>query len=445
MLKKIVSLLSFIIIIQYVAIAQIPNGYYNTATGLTGAPLKTALYNIIKGHTERTYANLWTDFQLTDKKANGKVWDMYSDIPGGIPPYEYTFVSNQCGNYSSEGDCYNREHSFPKSWFNDGTPMYTDLFHIVPTDGKVNGERSNDPFGKVNSPSWTSQNGSKVGPNVYPGYTGTVFEPIDSFKGDFARNYFYMVTRYENLISGWVTDMLDNSTYPAFTVWAKNMLIEWNNLDPVSTKEINRNNAVYGIQHNRNPYIDHPEYVSLVWGGGSIILVNAITVQALGGATSITTQGGSLQMAATVLPSNASNASFTWSVKNQTATINSSGLLTAVSDGIDTVIATANDGSGVKGYLAINISNQGSGINYIDLSDKIAVYPNPAVDELNIDIKKIQLLPDNISVTDIRGKKVYQLTTVSHHQTIDVTGLEKGMYFITISGINCKSVIKFIR
>lgn len=256
------------------ASAQIPTGYYNNASGLNGAPLKTALYNIIKGHTARSYDQLWSDFQTTDKKTNGKVWDMYSDIPGGTPPYEYTFITYQCGSYSGEGPtnggCYNREHSFPKSWFNEGTPMYTDLFHLVPTDGKVNGERSNFPYGKVSTPTWTSQNGSKLGPNVFPGYTGTVFEPIDSFKGDFARNYFYMVTRYENVISGWVTDMLDNSTFPAFTVWAKNMLIEWNNLDPVSQKEIDRNNAVYVIQHNRNPFIDHPEYVNAIWGGGSV-------------------------------------------------------------------------------------------------------------------------------------------------------------------------------
>ncbi|MFZ4402434.1 MAG: endonuclease, partial [Bacteroidales bacterium] len=257
----------------FTASAQIPSGYYNSATG-TGATLKTQLYNIIKGHIERSYTQLWTDFQTTDKKTNGKVWDMYSDIPGGTPPYEYTFITHQCGNYLGEGPanggCYNREHSFPKSWFNQDPPMFTDLFHLVPTDGKVNGERSNFPYGKVNTPTWTSQNGSKLGPNVFPGYTGTVFEPIDSFKGDFARNYFYMVTRYENVISEWVTDMLDNSTFPAFTVWAKNMLIEWNNLDPVSQKEIDRNNAVYSIQHNRNPYIDHPEYVNQIWGGGSV-------------------------------------------------------------------------------------------------------------------------------------------------------------------------------
>lgn len=245
--------------------AQIPTGYYDSATG-TGYPLKTQLYNIIKGHSEQTYDSLWTAFQTTDKKSNGKVWDMYSDIPGSTPPYEYTFISDQCGNYSGEGSCYNREHSFPKSWFNDGYPMYTDLFHLCPTDGYVNGMRSNNPYGETSSPTWTSDNGSKVGPCSYPGYTGTVFEPIDEYKGDFARAYFYMATRYENVITGWAgSAMLDGSSDKCFTDWAKNLLIEWSNADPVSQKEIDRNNAIYQIQHNRNPYIDHPEWVECVW------------------------------------------------------------------------------------------------------------------------------------------------------------------------------------
>ena len=79
--------------------SQIPVGYYNTAKGLTGNPLKVALYNIIKNHTQISYAGLWTAYQKTDKKANGKVWDIYSDIPSGTPPYQFTFITSQCGIY----------------------------------------------------------------------------------------------------------------------------------------------------------------------------------------------------------------------------------------------------------------------------------------------------------------------------------------------------------
>jgi len=263
MAKKLTLLLIFFVIFR--VSAQIPSGYYDPAAGKTGATLKTALFGIIKTHNERSYTQLWTDFQTTDKKADGKVWDMYSNI-------SFTFGSNQCGNYSKEGDCYNREHSMPKSWFNDATPMYSDLFHLVPTDGYVNGKRSNYPFGEVASPTYTSGNGSKLGPCSFAGYTGVVFEPVDEYKGDFARNYFYMATCYEDKIAGWVSDMLAGNAYPAFKTWSVNLLLKWNSQDPVSQKEIARNNAVYGIQGNRNPYIDHPEYAASVWspGGGTV-------------------------------------------------------------------------------------------------------------------------------------------------------------------------------
>ncbi len=267
-LTRLVSV-SFWILLWLNATAQIPAGYYDPALGLTGPELKTALSNIIDNHTVLSYADLWDAFDDTDKKDNGKVWDMYSDVPGGTPPYEYTFITDQCGNYSKEGDCYNREHSFPRSWFSDASPMYTDMFHIVPTDGYVNGRRGNDPFGEVGTASFTSLNGSKSGTSSWPGYTGTVFEPIDEYKGDFARGYLYMATRYEDLISAWSSPMLDGTPYPAFSSWALSLLIAWHESDPVSMKEINRNDSIYTWQNNRNPFIDNPQYVDLIWGSQS--------------------------------------------------------------------------------------------------------------------------------------------------------------------------------
>ncbi len=255
--------------------AQIPAGYYDDANGKTGYTLKSSLYNIIKGHTDKGYGALWTLYETSDDKPNGKVWDMYSDVPGGTPAYEYTFGSDQCGNYSGEGSCYNREHSFPKSWFNDASPMNNDPFHIVPSDGYVNGKRGNYAFGEVGSATWVSTNGSKVGASNYPGYSETVFEPIDAYKGDFARGYFYMATRYENVIAGWENNndngdaMLDGTSDQVYEDWALEMLLAWHNADPVSQKEIDRNDAIYDFQGNRNPFIDHPEYVASIWGGAS--------------------------------------------------------------------------------------------------------------------------------------------------------------------------------
>jgi endonuclease I len=262
--------LSLSIFIASLAMAQIPSGYYDNAKGQSGTNLKKELHRIIRGHTTVSYTQLWTSFQSTDKKSNGYVWDMYSDVPGGTPSYNFSYTSDQCGTYSGEGSCYNREHSFPKSWWGGGTSssdtMYTDLFHLVPTDGYVNSQRSSYPYGEVGTASWTSSNGSKLGTSNYPGYSGTVFEPIDDYKGDFARNYLYMATRYLNRIDSWGpnSDMLDGS---GFSSWAINLLLDWNHQDPVSQKELDRNDNVYAIQNNRNPFIDHPEFVQRIWGG----------------------------------------------------------------------------------------------------------------------------------------------------------------------------------
>lgn len=271
-MRRIVTLL-FSLLFSFNIFAQ-PSGYYDDATG-TGYTLKTQLHNIITGQTSLDYGNLHTYFQTTDAdnyyENDGSVLDMYSENPTGSDPYNYAFTSgDQCGNYGSEGDCYNREHSFPKSWFNDGYPMYADLFHLYPTDGYVNGQRSNLPFGEVGSASWTSQNGCKKGTSSYPGYSGTVFEPIDEFKGDFARSYFYMATCYEDRVSTWSSPMLDGSSDQVYTDWALAMLLEWHANDPVSQKEIDRNNAVYNIQGNRNPFIDNPSWVNQIWGGGIV-------------------------------------------------------------------------------------------------------------------------------------------------------------------------------
>lgn len=241
--------------------AQAPSGYYTDATGYKGKSLKTALYRIITDHTARSYKQLWTDMQSTDRREDGKVWDMYSSTT------DFTFSSDQCGTYKNEGDCYNREHSFPKSWFNDAHPMYTDLFHLYPTDGKVNGMRSNYPFGETNGEQYKSNGGfSKLGKCTTPGYSGTVFEPDDEYKGDFARSYFYMATCYEDRIATWNSDMLAHNSYPAYAQWAIDMLLRWAAEDPVSPKEVARNNAVYKIQKNRNPYIDYPGLEQYVWG-----------------------------------------------------------------------------------------------------------------------------------------------------------------------------------
>lgn len=268
---------------------NLPPTYYNAANGLTCSPLKTALAGIISaGTTQLTYTpGVWEAHARTDKRRDDAntadiVWDMYSDNPTGAEPYTFTFVTNQCGNYSKEGDCFNREHSFPSSWFADGYPMYSDINHLFPTDGYVNNIRGNYPFGEVTSASTTTQNGSKLGTGNNFGYTGIVFEPINEYKGDFARAQLYMATRYETAIAAWKTNgtadaVLNGTSYQVFDDWHLQLLYKWHVQDPVSQKEIDRNDSVFVIQGNRNPFIDHPEWVSAVWSCTGLLATTPVT------------------------------------------------------------------------------------------------------------------------------------------------------------------------
>jgi endonuclease I len=258
--------------------AQGPNDsgtYYSSADGKKGAELKTALCGIIYNRDEGgslndAYKALWTHFRTTDARPNGTVWDMYSN------KREMTFGDDQDkgSGGNTEGEFYNREHSFPNSWFGGKVmPMYTDLHHMYPTDKLVNNKRGNNPFGENNGESFKSANDfSQLGKCTVEGYTGIVFEPNDEYKGDFARTYFYMVTCYEKKIADWYQNYpesqptLDGKAYPGLSEWQLTMLMQWAANDPVSEKETNRNNAVYAIQQNRNPFIDYPGLEEYIWG-----------------------------------------------------------------------------------------------------------------------------------------------------------------------------------
>lgn len=241
------------------------SGYYDSCNGKTGDALLKELHEVIDNHTNVGYDGLWEVYADSDVyPEDGKIWDMYSTK-------HWPLNSEKCGNYKSVGDCYNREHSLPKSWFSERSPMKSDAFHVYPTDGKVNGQRSNYPYGECAGGVTLGSSGSvralgRCGKSTTPGYSGTVFEPDDEYKGDFARTYFYMAARYNDVISSWSSDALAGNSYPVFKTWQLDVLLKWHRQDPVSNKELDRNDAVYRHQRNRNPFIDHPELAEYIWG-----------------------------------------------------------------------------------------------------------------------------------------------------------------------------------
>ena len=270
--------------------------YYAAADGKSDNALRLALESIISGHNDIGYKQLGTIMQWSDTKdADGvHVIDIYTNCDytcnGAV-----TWISS--GNV---GDGMNREHTVPQSWFNKETPMVSDAFHIYPTDAKANNNRSSFLYGEC--PNGTSSSTKKcaetgklgdsnwkAGTTSYTyneqtyvastSYSGTVYEPLDEYKGDLARGYFYMATRYasgngnENC-SNWTGGAFgnDNNGLEAYTA---ELMLKWHRLDPVSEKELIRNEVIYGNttynkstkkQGNRNPFIDYPELVEHIWG-----------------------------------------------------------------------------------------------------------------------------------------------------------------------------------
>ena len=242
--------------------AQIPEGYYSTAEGKSKAELKSALHKKIKVGKRLSYGSgdskTWSGFEKTDRHPDGYVWDMYSTNKRYFP-----------GNGGSVSGM-NIEHSVAKSWWGGSSnDAYKDLYHLNPSDAAANSARSNYPLG-VNNGGEYNLGSIKVGLNTYKSeYNDLCFEPLDEYKGDFARAYLYMFTCYEDY--SWTgtkapSMINENETYPMLKSWAKDLLVEWSRKDPVSSKEINRAEAIYKIQENRNPFIDYPELVEYLWG-----------------------------------------------------------------------------------------------------------------------------------------------------------------------------------
>ncbi|WP_336045651.1 endonuclease [Solibacillus ferritrahens] len=224
--------------------------YYSAAYGKTGAALKTALHNIIDDHTEISYSNVWVALRETDEDPNN---------PNNVI---LLYTGRSQGKFTNGGNAndWNREHVWAKSHGNFGTSMGpgTDLHHLRPTDASVNSSRSNLDF----------DNGGNEHSEARGNYfDNDSWEPRNSVKGDVARMLFYMAVRYEG-DSGEpdleLNNVVNNGSAPYHGKLS--VLLQWHKADPVDAFERTRNEIIYtDYQHNRNPFIDHPEWVSAIW------------------------------------------------------------------------------------------------------------------------------------------------------------------------------------
>lgn len=260
--------------------------YYSEADGKTGNQLRQALESIISdGFTSVSYSNLATLLKYADTyQADGThLIDIYTDCEIEVSGSQLSW-NTQCSGTASQNvgcnDALNREHTVPQSWFSEAAPMKSDAFHIYATDATCNGHRSNYPYGECSG--GTSYHGSACDEMGRLGratsfsdlYSGTVYEVQDEYKGDIARTYFYMATRYASNCAGWTGGMFGSSTQ-GLSDYAVALMLKWHRQDPVSDKERIRNEVIYGNssynpssfkQHNRNPFIDYPELVEYIWG-----------------------------------------------------------------------------------------------------------------------------------------------------------------------------------
>ena len=255
-------LTSFLLLSLFAVVVLAQADYYKSVDGVNGgATLKTALYELIKNHKKISYgsgeSSTWGAFYTTDAVVeNGKrrVLDMYSA------------EKRYFGSKGSAVSGMNIEHSVAKSWWG-GTQnnAYCDLHHLNPSDQNANSRKSNYPLGELTSVSW--DNGvTFVGKAMVDGKSQNAYEPCDEYKGDFARVFMYMFTCYQDLIWKYTWMNYEKSTYPTLKPWAVELLLKWHKQDPVSEKEVNRNNAVYAVQGNRNPFVDYPQLADYVWG-----------------------------------------------------------------------------------------------------------------------------------------------------------------------------------
>lgn len=445
-------------------IEAIPPGYYDATAGLSCAVLKTALKNIVTtGMTPRTYGALWTEYLISDVKPREVgpgtsptvIWDIYSDNPAGTDPYNFTPGTVASGGQqdngtavTGEGQLYNREHSVPQSWFGaSASPSSigpeSDYFHIFPTDKQVNANRANFIYGTVSTPSITSQNGSKLGPSTWPGLSGTAFEPINEYKGDLARAFLYFVTRYEDNMVAWEASSadgdkaFDGTTWPSIELPYLKLMLQWHATDVVSLKETNRNDAGYIFQGNRNPFVDHPEYVGQIWSTtcGLLLPVDIISFTAA-------YQQNKVQLDWTI---DRADGLRNFEIERSTdgglsyQYIGSVNWVNGLNDYSYTDNVASLDGMVLYRLKTIdqNLVFKYSKTVSVKLPAKLdwlVVYPNPVADKLNVQFRTTNEVLWDISVVDMAGrvlqKAVWQPGTSQY--SLPVTHLRSGIYLLQL-------------
>ena len=421
------KILILLFLISISLFAQIPAGYYDGTEGLYGENLKEKLNDIIKGHSEQSFTYLKTILKESDEDPNNS----------NNVILLYTGRSQSKTSFGGNADDWNREHVWAKSHgdFGDNPPCGTDAHHIRPTDASVNSARGNLDF---------DDGGSQHSEATGCYYDGNSWEPRDEVKGDVARMIFYMAVRYEGENGEPNLEMADDvNTSPQPLHGKMSTLLAWHQQDPPDSFEQNRNDVIYSYQNNRNPFVDHPEFVNNIWGSTQNIpefLTNPIGQATVGieYRYDISVEdGNSNQMffGSTVLPE---WLNFYDNLDNTAALI---GTPTEINIGFQQVeiYVTNNISDTVFQSFAIQVSNSNSiAKNEIE---NINIYPNPAHSFVNVDLCAEQLNSYQLLIYNECGKlmKLRNFEGNNKIENIDISDLKNGFYFMKI--ISDKSVL----
>lgn len=401
------------------------NSYYSSVSG-SGRSLFDSLHTRLnKNFRTLGYDGLLDVYPYTDVNEDGTIHDYYSKTT-------HYHMGDANKNYSAEGDSFNREHSIPKSWWGGSKANQgCDVYIVVPTDGYVNNRRSNFPFGLTNGETYKSHGDyCKLGPSLISSYNSTdVFEPGDDKKGDFARIYFYALTKWDNAWN-W-TQGNGGSTFSGslnvnmgLTDYALNLFLQWHSQDPVDDYERNKNDVAVQYQHNRNPYVDHPEWVNSIWGGNYVQpSPTSITLRA---SSDFIYVGDTMTVNASVAPAGANGQVTFTSLNPSVASVNDDGLVTGLSAGMASIKAVSQVDPSVSATIEIEVRTRANVDMEFITCKALTVYEGKA-SRLEIETYPFNAYPrpsytfasDNDSIATVDGNGV-------------VTGVSEGETEITI-------------
>lgn len=446
--------------------------YSSSLNGLKKAELKTAVYDLIKNPKVLSYGSgsdaTWSGFYKTDRVAStNECINRYSSR-------KFYFTSS-----TSAPSGMNIEHSFPKSWWGGTTnSAYKDLFNLYPSDSQANSDKSNYPMATVTDvdKDKSGEEGyDKIGKSTILGEANQwCWEPGDQYKGDFSRAYMYMATCYQNLTWQGTQGLqqLENNTWPTLREWAYTLYLQWVKIDPVSTLEVDRNNAVYSIQSNRNLFVDYPYLAEYIWGdsvdvafnpytsittasddnrynGGSIPTTPGIS---LSQTSATVAEGASLTLTATT--QNATGATVTWTSSNTSVATVTGGTVTALAEGTTVITAkitvsgttysatcyvtvTRNETPPVVGgdYVKVTSAPADWSGTYLIVCEDASVALNGALSSLDVVSNTISVSPTNNQITSTPTTEAAEFTIASRTSG-GYSIMTKGGTYIGHSGSN---------